>query len=102
MPGDFMRAHTVSPRWWENPPRRKARVSKRRRPGRKASAARRRRTGQVLHATKLGRAVELKYVHAGNAKAHKHTFGRGVAVAYTADRRYLIVGPVDVNPYIEG
>ena len=108
MASDFLKRHTL--RWWENPPRKRAAKKTRRRragpspraggPGRRTTKAK---SGpSALHVTKLGRAIELRYVHVGNGKAHKHQFGRGTAVAYTADRKYLLIGPVNVNPYIEG
>lgn len=97
MPSDFLKRHTLH--WWENPPKkRRAKKARRSAPRKRAKS----KGSQVLHATKLGRALELRYVHAGNGKAHKHKFNRGTSVAYTACRRYLIVGPVNVNPYIEG
>lgn len=53
----------------------------------------------------LGRAVAITYKHAGTGKTHRHDFGRAVKIGYAANRRgstFLIIGPVQVNQFIEG
>jgi hypothetical protein len=93
-----MRRHSLG-RLYVNP--RRVRKSSRR-PARGARG--RVRTGRTtrLTATRLGRALEVRYEHAGDGRRYAHKFGRGVSVGYTADRRYLIVGPINVKPFIEG
>jgi hypothetical protein len=55
-----------------------------------------------LHVTRLGRALKLDYVHVKNGKAYTHKFSKGVAVTYTSDGKYLVIGPVSAKTFIEG
>ena len=99
---DFLKAHTMKP----NPKRRKRRSSstKRARRANAATTARRparsRRKETTLRAFKLGTVLRVIYKHRQDGTRRFHDFKRGTPIAFTADRKFLII-PAPVKDFIE-
>jgi hypothetical protein len=69
---------------------------------RRAKKARAKKSEPRVRVIRLGRALKLDYIHARNGRAYTHKFSRGVAVTYTRDGKYLVIGPVSAKTFIEG
>jgi hypothetical protein len=119
-------AHTLRP----NPKRRKTRRTSRRKPTRRAASSgrarrssatapkkRRRRAARSrrrqspaakvrqsgepkIRAFRLGTVLRVVYRHAQDGTNRYHNFKRGTPIAYTADRRFLII-PAPVKSFID-
>lgn len=54
-----------------------------------------------LQVVRLGKVMAIDYRHASDNRGYRHKFNGKTGVFYTKDRRYLVIGPIDIKAFID-
>lgn len=54
---------------------------------------------EIFRGARLGHALKVIYRHA-NGKVYQHKFAKGTSLGVLEGNRYLVIGPVEIQPFI--